>query len=158
MFPEDFEVLLSPDQISLTLFGGEWKYRKAVEQRDPETGELLRYKGGQKAGQVKSRIEKVVFKVKGLGFKPKALDIPRLKNGNWSTDSEYLAKIDSDFARKVVEYRELDKDAETYYRGYGQLVWFDGCIHPRINQEATRTGRQSSSDPNLQNVSSEDEE
>lgn len=156
-FPEDFEVLLSPDQISLTLFGGKWKYKKPVEQRDPETGELLHYKSGQKAGQVKTRIETVQFAVKGLGFKPDKLAIPALKNGNWSTDSEHMAKIDCDFAKKVLEYRELDKDSETYYRGYSSLVWFDGCLHPNRNHEGTRTGRLSCSNPNLENVTKDDD-
>lgn len=156
MFPEDFECLISPDQISLTLFGGEWKYEKRMEVKD-ENGQSVRYKGGQKAGQIKTRMEKVTFRVKGLGFKPKALGIPALKNGNFSTDSEYLENIDHPFAKDVVAYRELDKDAETYYRGYSALVWFDGCIHPSINHESTRTGRQSCSAPNLQNVTKDDE-
>ena len=35
-FPEDFEVLVSPDQISLTLFGGKWKYEKRMEVKDEQ--------------------------------------------------------------------------------------------------------------------------
>ena len=157
MFPEDFECLVSPDQISLVLFGGKWKYEKRMVVMDLNTGRPVVYKSGAKKGQTKTRMEKVEFKVKGLGFKPKELGIPPLKNGNWSTDSEYLEKIDHPFAKDVVAYRELDKDAETYYRGYSSLVWWDGCIHPSINHESTRTGRQSMSSPNLQNVTKDDE-
>ena len=156
-FPQNFELNVgSNDQISLFLFGGTGKYKGPVVLKD-ETGEPQRYKGGQKAGQIKTRIETIEFKVKGVGFKPKKLDIPQLKNGNWSTDSEYLEKIDHPFAKTLLEWRELNKDAETYYRGYSKMVWFDGCIHPRINHESTRTGRQSVSDPNLQNVTKDDE-
>lgn len=156
-FPVDLEFNPgSGDMVSLALFGGTGKYEKRVYLTN-EDGSPLVYKGGQKAGQQKSRMEKVEYKVKGLGFKPKKLGIPQLKNGNYSTDSEHLEKLDCEYARKLVEYRELEKDAGTYYEGYSKLVWFDGCIHPRINHESTRTGRQSSSDPNLQNVTKDDE-
>ena len=154
MFPEGFEFNpLSTEHISAVLFGGHCKRKEDVVQLDPETGEPIRYKGGQKGGQVRTKKEDVFYPVTGLGLKPSKYGIPAMKKeGVWSTDSEYLAKIDTDFTRDVLAFRELEKDSETYYRGYAALVWPDGCIHPNINHESARTGRQSCTNPNLQNV------
>ena len=69
-------------------------------------------------------MEKVEYKVKGMGFKPKQLSIPQLKNGSYSTDSEHLAKIDCDYARKLVEYRELEKDAGTNFQTWSDFVTY----------------------------------
>lgn len=156
-FPEDFEFNpLSGDHISMVLFGGTYKQTEPVIQRD-ENGEPLRYKGGQKAGEIKTRLEKVEHSVKGLGLNPKKWDVPQKKNGHYSTDEEQLEKIDTPFTNMVVEFRGLEKDSTTYYKGYAGLVWHDGCIHPNINHESTRTGRQSCTNPNLQNVTKDED-
>lgn len=157
-FPADIEFDPgSPQHISMMLFGGTIKHEERVVQKD-EHGVPLRFKGGQKAGEIKSRIEKVERKVKGLGLKPDDYGVPQMKSGHFSTDSEFLAKISHPVIETLLKYRELSKDTETYYRGYSKFVWFDGCIHPNINQESTRTGRQSSSNPNLQNVTKDDDD
>lgn len=156
-FPEDVEFSPSSgDHISLLLFGGNLKAKKPVVQLG-EDGEPLRYKSGQKAGEVKTRIEEVLTPVKGYGLKPSKWDIPTLKRGYYSTDSEYLEKVEHPIIPTILRWRELEKDTETYYRGYAKYVWHDGRIHPNVNQESTRTGRQSMSNPNLQNVSKEEE-
>lgn len=155
MFPMEFD-LLSPQHMSCFLFGGTLKMEERVVVKNAE-GTPVIFKGGQKKGQIKTRLEKVEKRIKGLGIKPSLYDIPKGKAGFYSTDSEYLQLIEHPVIVDLLKYRELEKDVTTYFKGYSQHVWFDGCIHPRINQEATRTGRQSSSDPNLQNVSKDDE-
>jgi len=146
----------STQHVSCLLFGGSLKIEQRVEVLG-EDGVPLRYKGGQKAGEVKTRMEKREHHIKGLGIKPKDYGIPVMKSGHFSTDSESLEKLDHPVVKALLEFRTLNKDTETYYRGYSKWVWGDNCIHPNINQESTRTGRQSSSSPNLQNVSSEDD-
>lgn len=144
----------SGEQISAMLFGGSMFFTEPVVQRHPD-GAPITFKTGQKKGEVKTKQEKVEYKIKGLGLPTEG--IPKLKKGHYSTDSEFLEKLDHPLVTALLEYRELNKDTETYYRGYSQHVWFDNCIHPSINQESTRTGRQSVSSPNLQNVTKEDE-
>lgn len=158
VFPEDIEFdPESPQQISMLLFGGVLKNKEPVVQKD-EQGVPLRYKSGQKAGEVKTRIETIERKIKGIGLKPGDYDIPQVKSGHFSTNEEFLEKISHPFVTTLLRFRTLTKDTETYYRGYSKFVWFDGCIHPNINQESTRTGRQSSSNPNLQNVTKDDDD
>jgi DNA polymerase-1 len=51
----------------------------------------------------------------------------------------------------VMQYRSWKKGAATFQR-YLNMMDSDGVIHPNINTCAARTGRESCSDPNLQNV------
>lgn len=61
----------------------------------------------------------------------------------WEDDCEY--------AEKLLRYREVDKQLGTYVLGILGLVTSSGRIHASFNQNIARTGRLSSSDPNLQN-------
>lgn len=151
----DFDIE-STQHVSCLLFGGSLKVEQRVEVLG-EDGVPLRFKGGQRAGEIKTRMEKREHHIKGLGIEPKDYDIPVMKSGHYSTDSESLEKLSHPVVDALLQFRTLNKDTETYFRGYSKWVWGDNCIHPSINHESTRTGRQSSSSPNLQNVSSEDE-
>lgn len=50
---------------------------------------------------------------------------------------------------------EMEKLLTTYFRGIPEIIsehgWADGFVHGKFNQCVTKTGRLSSSDPNLQN-------
>lgn len=52
----------------------------------------------------------------------------------------------------VLEYRSLTKLNSTYCRGLVKEISSDGRIHTTFNQTETRTGRISSTEPNLQNI------
>jgi DNA polymerase I len=145
----------SDDDVAVLLFGGEYKREEDVVKRDPDTNEPLFYKSGDKAGQIKTRREKVKRTTKGLGLKPGKT--PKMKNGNYSTQEKFLAKIKHPFIDNLLKLREWSKDAETYFRGFSKVVWPDGFLHPNFNNAATGTGRQSASNPNLQNVTKDDE-
>ncbi|NCB32956.1 MAG: DNA polymerase I, partial [Erysipelotrichia bacterium] len=54
-------------------------------------------------------------------------------------------------------YRKLQKLYSTYAEGLQKYIAPDGKIHTIFNQCATQTGRLSSSEPNLQNISVRDE-
>ena len=55
------------------------------------------------------------------------------------------------FSEKLLSYRELDKQLGTYVLNILEKVHSDGRIHASFNQTGARTGRLSSSNPNLQN-------
>ena len=86
------------------------------------------------------------------------LDLPDLKKG--STNAEVLEKIvDYDpVISKILEYRKFSKLYSTYAEGLKKYICEDGKIHTIFSQTLTSTGRLSSSDPNLQNISVRDED
>lgn len=59
---------------------------------------------------------------------------------------------------KILEYRKYAKLVSTYIDGLVPHIRPDGKIHTYFNQAQTTTGRLSSSNPNLQNISTRDEE
>lgn len=59
---------------------------------------------------------------------------------------------------KILEYRKYAKLVGTYIDGLLPHIHEDGKIHTIFNQAQTSTGRLSSSNPNLQNISTRDEE
>lgn len=72
----------------------------------------------------------------------------------YSTNVDVLEKLADDFAiaRKVLEYRGLNKLITTYVNGIRELVDEEGYIHPLYRQTETQTGRLSSMEPNIQNM------
>ena len=58
----------------------------------------------------------------------------------------------------ILEYRKYQKLLSTYAEGLQKFVLEDGKIHTVYNQCLTQTGRLSSSEPNLQNISVRNEE
>ncbi len=80
---------------------------------------------------------------------------PRTKTGQWATGEEVLSKLENqhDIARKVLDFRELQKLKSTYVDALPQLISpRDGRIHTSFNQAVAATGRLSSNNPNLQNI------
>ena len=58
----------------------------------------------------------------------------------------------------ILQYRKYAKLMSTYVTSLISQVYSDGKIHALFNQALTATGRLSSSEPNLQNISIRDEE
>jgi len=54
--------------------------------------------------------------------------------------------------RDILEYRTLSKLRSTYCDGLLKVIGEDGRIRSTLNQTETRTGRISSTEPNLQNI------
>ena len=77
----------------------------------------------------------------------------RTKTG-WSTNADVLEKLryESPAVNLVLTYRTLAKLKSTYCDGLLKVVAPDGRIHSSFNQTETRTGRISSTEPNLQNI------
>ncbi len=72
----------------------------------------------------------------------------------WSTNADVLEDLREDYpvVNDVLEYRTLSKLKSTYCDGLTKVVAADGRIHSSFNQTETRTGRISSTEPNLQNI------
>ena len=140
----------SGDHLSSFLYGGTIRipYREVVGV----------FKTGERAGQVKERwaerevhFERLVKPLKGSEL---------AKEGYYSTDEATLRSLrGTKKAKEVIELllrrAELEKRVSTYYRGLLKLRetmnWKKGTIHGQLNQCVARTGRLSSSRPNLQN-------
>jgi len=72
----------------------------------------------------------------------------------WSTDAEVLESLrgEHQIIDGILEYRTLAKLKSTYCEGLLKEITSGGRIHSTLNQTETRTGRISSSEPNLQNI------
>ncbi len=77
----------------------------------------------------------------------------RTKTG-WSTNAEVLESLRGEHPAVdgILEYRTLSKLNSTYCVGLLKTIAEDGRIHSSFNQTETRTGRISSTEPNLQNI------
>lgn len=84
-----------------------------------------------------------------LGLPPKK----KTKTG-FSTNAEVLEALRGyhPVIGLLLEYRQLAKLKSTYTDGLLRVIGPDGRIHSRFNQVETRTGRISSTEPNLQNI------
>lgn len=137
----------SPAHLSSLLFGG-----TIVEEVRVPAGI---YKTGVKAGQVKYKKDLVEHHLPRL-FKP----VRKTDTGKSSTDEDVLLQLgDSDLIKNILKIRELQKMNSTYFAGFiekADKAHFEpGWIHANFNQVVTRTGRLSSSKPNLQNTPEE---
>ena len=89
----------------------------------------------------------VLFEKLGLPAKKKT------KTG-YSTNAEVLESLHDEhpIIPAILEYRTIQKLKATYCDGLLKVVSADGRIHSTFQQTETRTGRLSSTEPNLQNI------
>ena len=144
----------SVDHLSAFLYGGTIKYKC---QRP-----VGHYKSGNRMGEVKlqwfdEQIE-MSQRIKPLAGSELA------KEGLYSTDEKTLRSLKpSKEGKEILELlltrATLEKRKSTYYHGLVKLIddnnWNKGEIHGQLNQCVARTGRLSSSRPNLQNFDGE---
>lgn len=72
----------------------------------------------------------------------------------WSTNADVLEELRymHPVVDEILQYRTLAKLKSTYCDGLVKAIAPDGRIHSSFNQTETRTGRISSTEPNLQNI------
>ncbi len=89
----------------------------------------------------------ILFEKMGLPAKKKT------KNG-YSTNADVLESLqnESPIIEKILWFRTLSKLHSTYGEGFLKVIGEDGRIHSSFIQTETRTGRISSTEPNLQNI------
>ncbi|MBQ3137565.1 MAG: DNA polymerase I [Clostridia bacterium] len=84
------------------------------------------------------------------------LGIPSKKKtkSGYSTNADVLEELAGEYpiVADVLEYRAIAKLKSTYCEGLLKVIDSDGRIRSTLNQTETRTGRISSTEPNLQNI------
>jgi DNA polymerase-1 len=100
-------------------------------------------------------------------FEKMALRPKRLTKGGKSgnkqpaVDYDYLIElaeegcgnpVAEEVAKTILRYRDLSKLLGTYVEGLGEAQDQYGRVHTKFNQDVARTGRLSSSNPNVQNI------
>ena len=123
---------------------------------------------GEEIKEKLSSLEKEIYDIAGEEFNimsPKQLgeilfvkmELPypkKIKDNNYSTSKDILDKVApySPIIDKILDYRTLSKLYNNYVEGLINEIRSDGKVHTQFNQTLTRTGRLSSSEPNLQNI------
>jgi DNA polymerase-1 len=82
------------------------------------------------------------------------------KSGQYSTDASVLESLaeKQELPRKIIDYRTRTKLKSTYLDALPKFINPEtGRLHTTFNQTVARTGRLSSSNPNLQNIPIKDE-
>lgn len=139
--------LASPKQLSALLYGGTLKHK--VKELDGA------YKTGLKAGLPKYKTIVHEIKFPGICTIPKSLGIEEGIHG-YSTNDESLVKLSrytkDPYISYIQQHRDIDKQLNTYFNKTKELLFPKDFIYHNINPTATSTGRYSSSEPNLQNI------
>lgn len=87
-------------------------------------------------------------------FEDLALPCKKKTKSGYSTSADVLESLKNQHpvVNMVLQYRTLSKLNSTYCEGLLKVIGDDGRIHSSFNQTETRTGRISSTEPNLQNI------
>lgn len=87
-------------------------------------------------------------------FEDMGLPCKKKTKSGYSTNADVLEGLRYSYpvVDMVLNYRTLAKLKSTYCDGLLKVIGEDGRIHSNFNQTETRTGRISSTEPNLQNI------
>ena len=127
--------------------------------------ELIRF--GEEMARRIEQLEQEIYQLAGESFNiasPKQLGVilfeklglpagKKTKTG-YSTNADVLdyLKDKHPIIPLILDYRTVTKLKSTYVDGFMKLIGADGRIHSSFNQTETRTGRISSTEPNMQNI------
>ena len=114
---------------------------------DELTSQIYMYAGKEFNIASTKQLGEVLFEDLGLPTKKKT------KSG-YSTNADVLESLmdKHPIVPLIVEYRTLTKLNSTYVDGLLKLIHPDGRVHSVFKQTETRTGRISSTEPNMQNI------
>ena len=123
------------------------KYEKKIEEYRKKNGKL------ERPINIKSTDQLAILLYDIIGLEP-YYDKHKKKEVR-TTREDYLVTLDSDVARAILKYREFSTIVDTFIDKMPNCVnQNDGRVHCKFNQYGARTGRFSSSDPNMQNIPS----
>jgi DNA polymerase I-like protein with 3'-5' exonuclease and polymerase domains len=141
----------SPKQLSALLYGG------SIERVWREPNGV--FKSGKKIGQERFSVHREVHEFRQLVKPSKGTE---LVGGGWSTSEDNLRSLKprsqgvKDAISVILDRSGLEKLRGTYYKGLPELIsemgWEGNYLHGQINQCVARTGRTTSSKPNMQNL------
>jgi len=150
----DIEIPLSVVLSSMEIYGfrvdrsGISDFGAQLEKKiDSLEREIYSYAGGEFNINSPKQLGTVLFEELKLPAKKKT------KTG-YSTNADVLESL-ADYhpiIPDILEYRTLAKLKSTYCDGLLKVIGADGRIHSTFTQTETRTGRLSSTEPNLQNI------
>jgi DNA polymerase I len=86
------------------------------------------------------------------------LHLPNYKKGSTNVDVLKSLVTKHPIIEPLLQYRKYAKLLSTYLQALPQHVYLDQKLHPIYHQAQTTTGRLSSFDPNIQNISVKDED
>lgn len=120
---------------------------KLNEKLGEITDEIYRLAGQEFNISSPKQLGKVLFEDLGLPCKKKT------KSG-YSTNADVLESIANKhpIVPLILEYRTLSKLSSTYVDSLLKQIHADGRVHSIFKQTETRTGRISSTEPNMQNI------
>ena len=120
---------------------------KLNEKLGEITDEIYRLAGQEFNISSPKQLGKVLFEDLGLPCKKKT------KSG-YSTNADVLESIANKhpIVPMILEYRTLSKLSSTYVDSLLKQIHADGRVHSIFKQTETRTGRISSTEPNMQNI------
>ncbi|NLP47315.1 MAG: DNA polymerase I [Clostridiales bacterium] len=124
------------------------KYGETIQERiNAIEGQVYEYTGYEFNLNSPKQLSQALFEK--LGLRPGK----KTKSG-YSTGAQVLESLvgDHPVIDLVLEYRMLAKLKSTYCDGMVKVVDDDGRIHSTFKQTETRTGRLSSTEPNMQNI------
>lgn len=143
------EVLASMEHKGITITQeGVRDFGKYLTEMIEETQQLIYDEAGHEFNiSSPKQLGVVLFEEMGLPAKKKT------KSG-YSTNAEVLEELRNfcPLVDNVLKYRQYTKLNSTYVTGLLEKVAEDGRIHTSFKQTETRTGRISSTEPNLQNI------
>lgn len=150
----EMEMELALVLASMELYGfqmdreGLEEYGKLISKKQEEISRIIYDAAGYEFNlNSPKQLGEALFEKMGIPPKKKT------KTG-YSTSASVLESLAEEYpvVRDVLEYRTVSKLNSTYCEGLLKVISSDGRIHSTLNQKETRTGRISSSEPNLQNI------
>ena len=129
--------------------------KKEVYEKIKELEDSIYTLAGTKDFNIQSpkQLGIVLFEKLGIPY-PKKIK----SNKSYSTSVDILNKLtDYEIVRKILDYRTYTKLYSNYIVGLIEYIKEDGKIHTIFTQTLTRTGRLSSTSPNLQNIPAREE-
>ncbi|MCE6989924.1 DNA polymerase I [Dyadobacter sp. CY323] len=146
------KVLASMESTGVRLDINALKEMSGVLETDLRITEAEIYEAAGQSFNISSpkQLGEVLFEKMKLIEKPK-----KTKTGQYATGEDILSDLEANhiIARKILDYRELQKLKSTYVDALPLLVSKkSGRIHTSYNQAVAATGRLSSTNPNLQNI------
>ncbi|MGG7665050.1 DNA polymerase I [Dyadobacter sp. BHUBP1] len=146
------KVLASMENTGVRLDINALKEMSTVLESDLRQTESEIYEAAGQSFNISSpkQLGEILFEKMKLIDKPK-----KTKTGQYATGEEILSDLEANhlIARKILDYRELQKLKSTYVDALPTMVSSrTGRIHTSYNQAVAATGRLSSTNPNLQNI------